>query len=186
MLFSRLSVQAAPVGVFTAGTALFFYRQQRNREATVVATAVFGAFLLEELFKSILRRPRPSPQPFTGAYGYSFPRGHATVAAAMAVVLAWSWYYRHARNRPSRWFGPVIGLLLPLFIGVSRVYLDAHYPSDVLAGFIRGTAWSAMVAAFLAPTHHKGLARRAPVALAPSRSITERNSRHFQAGRAAS
>jgi undecaprenyl-diphosphatase len=150
MLFFSFIGSAVPVGVFTAGIALFFCRRKRNREATVVVMAVLGAFLLEELFKAIFRRPRPYLASFTGAHGYSFPSGHATVATAMAVVLAWLWY-RHARNRPSRWLGPVIGLLLSFFIGVSRVYLGAHYPSDVLAGFILGAAWGTTVAAFLLP-----------------------------------
>ncbi|RPF46947.1 undecaprenyl-diphosphatase [Thermodesulfitimonas autotrophica] len=150
MFFFSLIGSAVPVSLFTAGIAFFCHRRKRNREATVVVTAVLGAFLLEELFKTIFRRPRPYLASFTGAHGYSFPSGHATVAAAMAVVLAWLWY-RHARNRPSRWLGPVTGLFLSFFIGVSRVYLGAHYPSDVLAGFILGTAWGVMVAAFLLP-----------------------------------
>jgi len=150
MLFFSFIGSAVPVGVFTTGIALFFCRRKRNREATVVVIAVLGAFLLEELLKTIFRRPRPHLAPFTGAHGYSFPSGHATVAAALAVVLAWLWYC-HARNRPSRWLGPATGLLFPLFIGISRVYLGAHYPSDVLAGFILGAAWGVMVAAFLLP-----------------------------------
>jgi len=150
MLFFSFIGSAVPVGVFTTGIALFFCHRKRNREATVVVTAVLGAFLLEELLKTIFRRPRPHLAPFTGAHGYSFPSGHATVAAALAVVLAWLWY-RHARNRPSRWLGPATGLFLTFFIGISRVYLGAHYPSDVLAGFILGAAWGVMVAAFLLP-----------------------------------
>lgn len=150
MFFFSLIGSAVPVTLFTAGIAFFCHYRKRNREATVVVIAVLGAFFLEGLFKTLFRRPRPHLAPFTGAHGYSFPSGHATVAAALAVVLAWLWY-RHARNRPSRWLGPVTGLFLSFFIGISRVYLGAHYPSDILAGFILGAAWGVMIAAFLLP-----------------------------------
>lgn len=150
MHFFSLIGSAVPVSVFTAGIAFFLCHRKRSREAAAVIIAALGAFLLEALFKAIIRRPRPYPALFMGAHGYSFPSGHATVAAALAVALAWLWY-RHAHNRPSRWLGPGVGFFFPLFIGVSRVYLGAHYPSDVLAGFILGTAWGVMVAAFLLP-----------------------------------
>lgn len=138
------------IGISSAA-ALYFLRRKNYREALAAVAASLGAFFLETVLKEIFRRPRPPHAPPAEAYGYSFPSGHATVAAALFLVLAWLWYRRTRR----RWPGPA-GLLLTLLIGTSRIYLGAHYPSDVLAGFVLGIAWGLAVLLFLGRDYPTG------------------------------
>lgn len=140
MLWLSFFASTVPVTALTLVLALFLWRRKSYGEAAVIVAAPLGAFLLEELFKALFRRPRPELAPLTRAHGYSFPSGHATVAAALAVVLAWLWYCR-TRGKLWQWVGPLFTFLLAFLIGVSRIYLGAHYPSDVLAGFALGIAW---------------------------------------------
>jgi membrane-associated phospholipid phosphatase len=108
----------------------------RWQEAAVFAIMMLGASL-NELLKALFDRPRPdlwrSPDPSTGL---SFPSGHAmstaTLVAAL-VVLAW----------PTRWRAPVViaGSAALITVGLSRLVLGVHYPSDVLGGWAFAFAW---------------------------------------------
>jgi undecaprenyl-diphosphatase len=87
--------------------------------------------------KGVVERPRPvSPDALVEAAGYAFPSGHAATAVALYGTLALI-ASAHLRGRASL---AVLagGLGLALAIGVTRVYLGAHYPSDVLAGWAVG------------------------------------------------
>jgi len=113
--------------------------RRRWSHARFFTVAVGGAMVMNGLAKLAFRRLRPSlwtsPAPETS---YSFPSGHAMGSMALVaalVVLAW----------PTRARGWVLvpGGLFVLVIGVSRVYLGVHYPSDVLAGWAASLAWVA-------------------------------------------
>jgi membrane-associated phospholipid phosphatase len=101
--------------------------------------ALLGTTVVTSLLKLAFQKPRPdlwtSPWP---AHGYSFPSGHATESMAVfaaLVVLLW----------PTRWRWPALLMGVPLVatVGLSRVYLGVHYPSDVLAGWCFALAWVA-------------------------------------------
>ena len=105
--------------------------------------ALAGNALWNPALKLVFGRMRPLAD-LSGleAPGYSFPSGHssgAMVAYGMLAYLAW-------RLLPPRWHLPVrwaAGAVV-LFVGASRVYLQAHFASDVLAGFVSGGAWLAV------------------------------------------
>ncbi|OBF54683.1 phosphatidic acid phosphatase [Mycobacterium sp. 852002-53434_SCH5985345] len=114
----------------------------------VVLALVGGGAVPLVLFtaKALVGRRRP-PLPFAliDADGYSFPSGHATGTAAMMVISAWMltrWLIRW-------WTGCVIVWAVAIgsvfLIGFSRVYLGVHYVSDVLSGWMLGTAWAGTV-----------------------------------------
>jgi membrane-associated phospholipid phosphatase len=113
-----------------------------------------GAQLLNNVLKDFFHRTRPAPlEGFIPAQAFSFPSGHAMVAAAFYGFLA----YLAWRSLPG-WRRPVmVGLLLGLIllIGVSRLYLGVHYASDVFAGYVAGFLWTDAVV--LADTvRHRG------------------------------
>lgn len=114
-----------------------FVQRRRWADALFWVLAVGGAALLNLLAKRSFGRPRPdlwlSIAPETT---YSFPSGHAmgSMALAMAViVLAW----------PTRWRWPALigGVFFVVMVGVSRLYLGVHYPSDIMAGWMASLAW---------------------------------------------
>lgn len=118
-------------------SALLYRR--RRADAVFFAAAISGAMLLNLIAKLAFHRARPNLwEPLEPAGGYSFPSGHAMSSMAIAaavVVLAWS----------TRWRWPVIAAAVVLVagIGLSRVYLGVHFPSDVLAGWSAALAWVA-------------------------------------------
>jgi undecaprenyl-diphosphatase len=115
----------------------------------VGAAAVAGAGLLDQILKNVACRARPSaPQAgmfftnfpcFPASYASaSFPSGHATTAFAAAVVLAF-WYPRQA--------GVFVGVAV--LVGLSRIVLGVHFPSDVLAGALLGSGVALAVYAYV-------------------------------------
>ncbi len=122
------------------------YLRKRIRAILVVFVSVFGAAALASTIKELVGRARP-PAPLMEAGGYAFPSWHAAVSAALAVSLFAVFYHRVApRLRPLF----VSGLLgWPLLVGASRIYLQVHWASDVLAGWGVGLAWAAFAALIL-------------------------------------
>ncbi|OIQ86234.1 calcium-transporting ATPase 1 [mine drainage metagenome] len=111
--------------------------------------AVGVAQLLALVIKFALHRPRPMPL-YAGAEAFSFPSGHAVMSAVVYGLLAWL-LLRRASPYWQR-MGGAAAMALVLLIGLSRVYLGAHWLSDVLGGLAFGVAWVALVA--MAYTYH--------------------------------
>jgi membrane-associated phospholipid phosphatase len=118
-----------------------FAWQRRWGAALMLVLVTAGAQLLNDVLKELFHRTRPeSVQALIHAQQYSFPSGHAMVASAFYLYLA---YLTWRLVRP-RWRGVlIVGLVvLVLLIGLSRIYLEAHYLSDVIAGYFAGILWT--------------------------------------------
>jgi undecaprenyl-diphosphatase len=119
----------------------------RKRAAILLVVAAIGGEALDGLLKLAFHRQRP--EAFFGyppPSNYSFPSGHAVSACCFYGVLA---AILTARIR-SRWKQAavwVVAALLAGWIGVSRIYLGVHYPSDVMAGYAAGIVWVAALRA---------------------------------------
>ena len=104
---------------------------------------VAGSALLSTVLKVGLDRLRPlSAGELTSAHGFSFPSGHtqaATVTYA-SIVLVVGWEVLHP-SRATRVASAVVVTLVIGAVGLSRIYLGAHWPSDVLGGWLSGSAW---------------------------------------------
>lgn len=108
--------------------------------------ALAGNAWLNLTLKDIFMRLRPSNDiGVSTALGYSFPSGHSSGAMVTYGMLAYLVWCVAAR----RWAVamPVLALITILAVGASRVYLQAHFISDVLAGYASGAAWLALVVA---------------------------------------
>jgi undecaprenyl-diphosphatase len=100
-----------------------------------------GAVILNFVLKTSFARTRPLPffdTPLPSSY--SFPSGHALFALCFYGVLAWliAAGIRSQALRISIW---TVAVLLVLLIGLSRIYLGVHYPSDVIAGYAASIVW---------------------------------------------
>lgn len=121
-----------------------YMRTHEKRWPVFLVVTTAGAVGLDNVVKLLVDRPRPDFHPVIDAAGSSFPSGHATAAAALCGALA----YLLTRNRSwssSVWMWTA-ALFVALLIGVSRVYLGAHWPTDVLGGLLLGGFWTAVTA----------------------------------------
>jgi undecaprenyl-diphosphatase len=143
-----LSLYGGPTGLVPIGAvlAIVFLLKRWHRGALLVVVTMAGAGLLDAVLKLSFNRVRPAaffdyPLPASA----SFPSGHAFFAASFfggLAVLA-SARVRNPLLRGLIWTGAIVLMLL---VGLSRVYLGVHYPSDVLAGYAAATVWVAAVA----------------------------------------
>ena len=105
--------------------------------------AFVGGGALDWSLKTIFRRDRPSfPDPFVHVLGYSFPSGHSMGSLIGYGMLAYM-IAHFVRGRGINLLVAICAAVLVLAIGFSRLYLGAHYLSDVLAGFAAGMVWLA-------------------------------------------
>lgn len=106
---------------------------------------VIGGELFVWMIKNIVDRPRP---PLTEALvtetSYSFPSGHSFVAIAFYGLITF-FLFDSFKKRYKKTIVVVLGLLLIILIGLSRIYLGAHWPSDVLASYASGMAWLSLI-----------------------------------------
>ncbi len=119
--------------------------RKRKAEAWWYTAAALGGWALYALAKLAVQRPRPHviPRLMHGAGWYSYPSGHSMLAPVIfglgIIVWAAPWPSPALRRAALALAG-----LLALVIGISRVYVGVHYPSDVAGGLLLGTAWSAL------------------------------------------
>jgi len=136
------SVVMTPLAILTL--ALCYFRREFHALKTLAAT-FGGALLLEFSLKLAFHRPRPAPffdlpTPAT----FSFPSGHALFSFCFFAGLAALLSPRLASQKAKLGLWS-IAIALILGIGLSRIYLGVHYPSDVLAGYAAAIVWVATV-----------------------------------------
>lgn len=129
------------LGVVFICICIVFIRIKWKRAAVLLVVTMIGAVTLNFVLKVSFARPRPVPYFDTPLpVSYSFPSGHALYAACFYGGLAWLITAR-IRDRWLKiliWFFAVMTVLL---IGLSRIYLGVHYPSDVMAGYAAAIVW---------------------------------------------
>ena len=126
------------------GGAVLARLKRSWRPLVLLLVVLLGAVSLDRLIKMMVARARP-PMSFwaTSASGWSFPSGHANESAAVSMSLA----HMVAENRSSRIKALAYAIVFAatFLIGVSRVYLGVHWPTDVICGWAIGSAWSEVV-----------------------------------------
>lgn len=121
----------------------FYGRQGRSKAGVVIAAPAVGG-LLSGVVKVLFGRVRPAGAALLNEKNYSFPSGHATTSAAVVITLC----YIMAREGMISWrMAIAIGAGVPLVVGLTRLYLDVHWTTDVLGGWAVGLFVAAMSAA---------------------------------------
>ena len=133
-------------GVIVIAVAFGLYLVWRRRFywVTALASSVVGGMLLNKLLKYAFHRPRPFfTDPILSLKSYSFPSGHAMAATVLYGAIA-----AYLFNATSDWRRRTLIIfsasILILLVGFSRMYLGAHYLSDVLGAMAEGLAWLAL------------------------------------------
>lgn len=133
---------ATITGLLTVMVAGCLANNGQKREAILVMVAVVGGVLLGAALKLLFQRPRPEVVPhLANVADSSFPSGHSLTSAVVYITLG-VLLARSAGSWRQKLFFISAGLLLSGLVGVSRVMLGVHYPSDVLAGWTAGLGWA--------------------------------------------
>jgi undecaprenyl-diphosphatase len=130
------------LAIVTLAAAGYLFLASKRAAAWLMLIAVFGGIALSDLLKAAFDRPRPdfvthAARVFTA----SFPSGHASLSAITYLTIA----ALLARSQSSLRIGVyfmALAVSLTVLIGVSRIYLGVHYPTDVLGGWCIGVAWA--------------------------------------------
>ncbi|RUT35478.1 phosphatase PAP2 family protein [Paenibacillus zeisoli] len=129
-----------PVAVITLASIVILYFVLRHRsELIFLAALAITSSLLNSVIKRIFKRDRPTLHRIAEANGFSFPSGHAMATIALYGGLAFL-LWKHAPALIGRILILTASLILILMIGISRIYLGVHYPSDVLGGYLLSTS----------------------------------------------
>ena len=132
----------AVLALITATVVSFFWLSSMKRAAVYVGIASVGAILLATALKQSFDRPRPDLVPHGSmVYTSSFPSGHSTMAAAVYLTLGMV-ASRFVPRRRLKVLLIGVAMLVTAAVGVSRVYLGVHWPSDVLGGWAVGASWA--------------------------------------------
>jgi len=150
-----------PNAAILAGALLYFLFKRQFRVSIYWCAAAIGASGLVQLFKWLLHRPRPIDI-YQGVSSWSFPSGHTTMSVVIYSFLA----VLLVRSFTPKWrwlpFASAIGL--SLLIAFSRLYLGAHWLSDVLGGLALGWAWSIFLGIFYLRQAEQLIPRRPVIA----------------------
>lgn len=127
------------LGLLTVAVAAYLLRRAKVDEAVFLLVSALGIEILNAVLKLLFHRARPELS-YVHLDTYSFPSGHSTGAAAIYGVVIY--LLVRNRSRSARIAAAAGYVALIALVGFSRLYLEAHYLSDVLAGCSLGAAWA--------------------------------------------
>ena len=106
-----------------------------NEERNILGISVVGTVLINQGLKRIVRRARPEHLRLIKQGGFSFPSGHAMISIAIYGFLIY-YVYKKIKNKYLKISLIILLSLIIIGIGMSRIYLGVHYPSDIVSGYL--------------------------------------------------
>jgi len=141
MRFFTFIGDTIPVILLSLVSLFILYKVLNHRAELILFIAVIGgANIIFLTLKMFFQRARPDLHRLAEATNYSFPSGHATMAFALYGVLTFL-LWRHINTSFKRTNHIIVSSIVILSIGISRIYLGVHYPSDILAGYFISAFW---------------------------------------------
>jgi len=132
------------LGLVVVSVAGYLLLQTRYHTAIVVLATAASGEVVNFAMKNLFMRPRPDVVPhLRDVTTSSFPSGHAMESAIIYLTLG-AMLMRLAERRVTKIYCIGIAIFLTLLVGISRVYLGVHYPTDVVAGWMFGFFWASL------------------------------------------
>ncbi|WML31596.1 phosphatase PAP2 family protein [Neobacillus sp. OS1-32] len=126
----------------------FLYKVLQHRlEVVLFIVVLMGSGIINQLLKQFFHRVRPDFHRLIEISGYSFPSGHGMNAFTVYVMISFL-LWRHISSRLGRGVLIFFSIMMILAIGISRIYLGVHYPSDVIGGYLASGVWVSMAIFF--------------------------------------
>ena len=126
--------------IIVGGTFAMLAYKKRWHDVSALGICLAGAGLLSVFLKNSFQRIRPDSFFLVQETSFSFPSGHALATMCFYGMLAF-FLMREAKSWPLRLLIATLAVILSLIIGLSRIYLGVHYPTDVVAGYAVGFMW---------------------------------------------
>ena len=132
------------LGLLTFAVASYLLLDGKKRMALFVVGSIASGLLLSATLKTVVHRPRPDIVPHLVAVSTtSFPSGHSMMSALTYLTLG-ALLARSQERKRLKAFAMLVAAMLALLVGISRVYLGVHWPTDVLAGWSAGAVWAVL------------------------------------------
>jgi undecaprenyl-diphosphatase len=126
----------------TVTIAIYLWIDDKTRMAVLLTAATASGAVVSLVLKSLFARPRPDLVPhLSQVFTSSFPSGHSMLAAVVYLTMG-SLLASVISNLTLKVYVLTIAIMLTTAVGLSRVYLGVHYPTDVLAGWLAGLVWA--------------------------------------------
>jgi undecaprenyl-diphosphatase len=123
---------------------IFLVIKKYHREAALLGFVLGMTAIINTALKILIQRPRPQFHPLVVENSYSFPSGHAMDSFVFYMTLVYLIYHL-TKNKVLTAVACIFASCLVLTIGISRVYLGVHYPTDIIGGYTAGLCWMIIV-----------------------------------------
>lgn len=145
-IFNTMDVLGSRIGVGIVSllTVLWLWGSKRNYAA--MATLAFAVVLGNEWnkwLKDMIGRQRPDEVHLAEVSSLSFPSGHAMMGMILYFMIAY-FIIKSVHNRTVKWIAGTIAAILILLLGISRIALNVHYPTDIVGGIAAGFLWASI------------------------------------------
>ena len=131
----------AGVGIITLAFLLLLLFKYRNYEAMAsVVFAVAAGNEVNKWLKEAIGRPRPDQEHLVDVASLSFPSGHAMIGMILYTVMAY-FIIDELKSKSAKWITAILAGIWIFLMGISRIVMGVHYPSDIAAGFAAGYIW---------------------------------------------
>ena len=135
------SSDPAPQLLLTLVVFIILYLLNNKLEAICCAFNIGVTGFTNLILKNLVKRTRPMEIKLIDAHGYSFPSGHSSISTAIGLVLIY-FILKRIKNKKISYILSGLILAYLMLVGISRVYLGVHYPTDVYGGWVIAIIWS--------------------------------------------
>jgi membrane-associated phospholipid phosphatase len=148
-IFNAITQLGSPgVAVVVVCVAIYLWRRRVLLLLWNWLGAILGGLLIEQALKASVHRSRPQyAAAYLHGHSYSFPSGHTMESTICYLLLAFLISSNPSTRPAVRRAASIIAVILVILVGLSRLYLGVHYPSDVIGGLLAGLAWLAVCGA---------------------------------------